>query len=81
MAVGGFGANSDILCSMATNVNYVFNDTWSAVFGYRLLDIGHDGRVVGLRAVAGLFHDVHRRQHVSRMPRVRGATAPTDMDT
>ncbi len=42
MDVGGFGVNSDFTYSMATNLNYLFNDTWSAIFGYRLLDIDYD---------------------------------------
>ena len=36
------GANSDVTYGMYTNVNYVFNDRYSALLGYRLLDIDYD---------------------------------------
>lgn len=42
MDVGGFGANSDVTYALSTNLNYLFNDTWSGIFGYRLLDIDYD---------------------------------------
>jgi hypothetical protein len=42
MDVGGFGANSDMTYAIFTNLNYLFNETWSGIFGYRLLDIDYD---------------------------------------
>lgn len=42
MEVGGFGVNSDLTYGMAANFNYIFNDRYSLVFGYRILDIEYD---------------------------------------
>ena len=42
MDVGGFGVNSDLTYAFASNMNYVFNDTYSAIFGYRMLDMDYD---------------------------------------
>jgi len=40
--VGGFSANSDITWHALANAEYSFNDTWSGILGYRLLDIDYD---------------------------------------
>ena len=42
MELGGFGVNSDLTYGMAANFNYRFNDRFSLVFGYRVLDIDYD---------------------------------------
>ena len=42
MDVGGFGVNSDFTYAVLTNLNYTFNDTYSAIFGYRMIDIEYD---------------------------------------
>jgi len=42
MDVGGFGLNSDITYAFGSNLNYVFNDKYSAIFGYRMLDVDYD---------------------------------------
>jgi len=42
MDVGGFGVNSEMTYGFASNLNYVFNDRYSAIFGYRMLDIEYD---------------------------------------
>ncbi|UCD87111.1 MAG: hypothetical protein JSV01_04920 [Desulfobacterales bacterium] len=42
MDVGGFGVNSDFTYAFLSNVNYAFNDRYSAIFGYRMLDVEYD---------------------------------------
>jgi hypothetical protein len=42
MDIGGFGVNSDFTYAFASNLNYVFNDRYSAIFGYRMLDVEYD---------------------------------------
>jgi hypothetical protein len=42
MDVGGFGVSSKLTFHMVANMVYAFNDTYSGVFGYRLLDIEYD---------------------------------------
>jgi hypothetical protein len=42
MDIGGFGVNSDLTYGMAANFNYIFNDRYSLIFGYRLLDVEYD---------------------------------------
>jgi len=42
MEFGGYGVNSDLTYGMAANFNYLFNDRFSLVFGYRMLDIDYD---------------------------------------
>lgn len=42
MDVGGFGVSSEMTYQVVANLIYEFNPTWSAIFGYRLLDIDYD---------------------------------------
>ncbi len=42
MSYGGFGINSDSLFELVANLNYRFNETFSGVFGYRLVDYDYD---------------------------------------
>ncbi len=42
MDVGGFGVNSDFTYAFFSNLNYAFNDRYSAIFGYRMLDVEYD---------------------------------------
>ncbi len=61
MEFGGYGVNSDLTYGLAANFNYVFNDRFSLVFGYRVLDIDYDkddfvfdAKLDGLLAALGI---------------------------
>jgi hypothetical protein len=41
MDIGGL-VNADSMFNVAAMIDYAFNETWSGVFGYRLLDVDYD---------------------------------------